>query len=161
MSSLSATCQQAHIVGEVRTEGGAVRLWWMWPAWLLRLWLELDGAGWGLSKGKPAEEGRTAIPKPLWLEMFLCTSLVCSFWCHKLVLWDAAIIFTGQLKAHCTQFTSISLRHSFLSDMSGLKNKVIHYHIGRWPLLSKTRKHEAHLPGLTPNVDNIQKGNSH
>ena len=87
MSSLSATCRQAHVVGEVRTEGGAVRLWWMWPTWLLQLWLELDGAGWGLSKGEPAEEGHTAIPKPLWLEMFLCTSLVCSFWCHELVLW--------------------------------------------------------------------------
>lgn len=84
---LSATCRQADIVGEVRTEGGAVRLWWMWPRGLLQLWLELDGPGCGLSKGEPAEEGHTAVPKSLWLEVFLCTSLVCSYCLFNVMNW--------------------------------------------------------------------------
>ena len=118
---------------------------------VLKLRLELDGAGWGLRKDQPAEEGHTATPKSLWLEIFLYqfSSLVLlPFLMSPIGFMGCYNIFTGQLKSHCIQFTSVPLRHSFLSDTSTLKYKVINYHICRWPLLSKPGKPGAHLPGI-------------
>lgn len=113
----------------------------------------LTGIGWGRVR---VEQERACWGRTL---QFLNSS---DLRCPCAILWFAPTAFlmswTGFMGC-CNFYRAIestlysvsfySLRQSFLSDMSILKNKVINYHIGRWPSLSKTRKHEAHLPGLT------------